>query len=105
MRRGREGDCWTGIDEDEDDHNWGDEDGDDWDDEDADADDDADEDEDDDNWADDADEIVALPTSCIVVKCTLDTDAHSLTKLSNYFCKQIVTINAGGGTQIQQIER
>ena len=54
---------------------------------------------------DDADEIVALATSCIVVKCTLDTDAHSLTKLSNYFCKQIVTINAGGGTQIQQIER
>ena len=75
MRRGREGDCWTGIDQDEDD----------------------------DNWDDDADQIVALATSCIVVKCTLD--AHSLTKLPNYFCKQIVIINAGGGTQIQQIER
>ena len=55
MRRGREGDCWTGIDQDEDDDNR-----DDWD------------DEDDDNWGDDADQIVALATSCIVVKCTLD---------------------------------
>ena len=89
MRRGREGDCSTGIDEDED--------ADDWDDADADADADA----------DDVDQIVALATSCIVVKCTLDAqkDAHSLTKLPNYLCKQIMIITAGGGTQIQQIER
>ena len=43
---------------------------------------------------DDADEIVALATSCIVVKCTLDAekDAHSLKKLPNHFCKQITQV-------------